>query len=91
MFAFIFDFDAKVKPFTEKIKQNVNIFTLKPFFLIYVNKKVKRRDFLIVEPQKLLTFAYENKQTQRQDETIHPFHQDARGWQRLHLRQHIII
>ena len=41
MFAFVFDFDAKVKPFTEKIKQNVNIFTLKPFFLIYVNKKSK--------------------------------------------------
>ena len=63
MFVFVFDFDAKVKPFTENIKQNVNIFTLKPFFLIYVNKKVKRRDFLIVEPQKLLTFAYENQQT----------------------------
>ncbi len=63
MSAFIFDFDAKVKSFAEKTKQNVNIFTLKPFFLIYVNKQTKRRDFLIAEPQKLLTFAHENKQT----------------------------
>ena len=47
--------------------------------------------FLKVKWLYMLTFVRQKQQMRRQNETNNPFYQDAWGWQRLHLCQHITI